>query len=247
MATKKQLVMEWIDDHDILLLREMIASELFQFKKGSPDRGKIWESIQERLNKLDNPKFVIKEKRGVRDRWNLLQAKFKRMQREELQASGIDCELSEKDALIEELCEKEDSFSAKDKKKSDDKEAAEEIRKKAMERMSSKKKIERICWRQRQKEPKKRGWCDWVLKRKSSKWVFHSPTGARAAKKEAGSKGQTTRATDWTATEANRLHRHWWPWCKIRSYRLDHSNKKEHTLIVLCKFCSLVVYSTREL
>ena len=137
MATKKQLVMEWTDDHDILLLREMIASELFQFKKGSPDRGKIWESIQERLNKLDNPKFVIKEKRGVR---NLLQAKFKRMQREELQASGIDCELSEKDALIEELCEKEDSFSAKDKKKSDDKEAAEEIRKKAMERMSSKKK-----------------------------------------------------------------------------------------------------------
>ena len=49
MATKKQLVMEWTDDHDILLLREMIASELFQFKKGSPDRGKIWESIQERL------------------------------------------------------------------------------------------------------------------------------------------------------------------------------------------------------
>ena len=119
----------------------MIASELFQFKKGSPDRGKIWESIQERLNKLDHPKFTIKEKRGVRDRWNLLQAKFKRIQLEELQSSGIDCVLSEKDALIEEFCEKEDSFSAKDMKKSDDKEAAEEIRKKAMERMASKKKI----------------------------------------------------------------------------------------------------------
>ncbi|CAH3112710.1 unnamed protein product [Porites lobata] len=138
MATKKQPVMEWTDDHDILLLREMIATEFFQCKKGSPDRGKIWESIQERLNKLDNPKFMIKEKRGVRDRWNLLQAKFKRTQREELQASGIDCELSEKDMLIEELCEREDSFSAKDKKKSDDKEAAEEIRKKAMERMKRK-------------------------------------------------------------------------------------------------------------
>ena len=75
---KKQLVMEWTDDHDILLLREMIASELFQFKKGSPDRGKIWESIQERLNKLDHPKFTIKEKKGVRDRCgNLLQVKFK--------------------------------------------------------------------------------------------------------------------------------------------------------------------------
>ena len=113
----------------------MIASELFQFKKGSPDRGNIWESIQERLNKLNN-KFMIKEKRGVRNRWNLLQAKFKRMQREELQARRIDCELSQKDVLIEELWEKEDSFSAKDKKKPDDKEA---IRKKAMEQMPSKK------------------------------------------------------------------------------------------------------------
>ena len=107
----------------------MIASELFQFKKGSPDRGKIWESIHERLNKLDNPKFMIKEKRDVRDRWNLLQTKFKRTQREELRAS----------ALIEELCEKEDSFSVKEKKKSDDKEAAGEIRKKAMERTAPKK------------------------------------------------------------------------------------------------------------
>ena len=53
--------------------------------------------------------------------------KFKHMQWEELQASGIDCELSKNDALIEGLCEKEDSFSAKDKKKSNDKEAAEEI------------------------------------------------------------------------------------------------------------------------
>ncbi|CAH3149364.1 unnamed protein product, partial [Porites lobata] len=30
MATKKQPVMEWTDDHDILLLREMIATEFFQ-------------------------------------------------------------------------------------------------------------------------------------------------------------------------------------------------------------------------
>ena len=66
---------------------------------------------------------------------------LKRIQLEELQSSGIDCVLSEKDALIEEFCEREDSFSAKDKKKSDDKEAAEEIRKKAMKRMASKKKI----------------------------------------------------------------------------------------------------------
>ena len=110
MATSKQPAMEWADEHDILLLREMTASELFQFKKGSPDCGKIWESIHERLNTLDNPKFMIKEKRGIRDWWNLLQTNFKCTQREELWASGIDCELSEKDALIEELGEKEGSW-----------------------------------------------------------------------------------------------------------------------------------------
>ena len=40
---------------------------------------------------------------------------------------------------MEELYQKEDSFYVKDKKKLDDKEAAEEIRKEAMERMASKK------------------------------------------------------------------------------------------------------------
>ena len=91
-------------------------------------------------NKIRRCNWRAEKKRGVRDQWNLLQVKFKRTQREELQASGIDCELSRKDVLIEELCEKEDSFSVKDKKKSDEKEAAEEIRKKAMERMASEKK-----------------------------------------------------------------------------------------------------------
>lgn len=43
--------------------------------------------------------------------------------------------------FIEEFCEKEDSFFVKDKKKLDDKEVVEEIRKKVMECMVFKKKI----------------------------------------------------------------------------------------------------------
>lgn len=43
--------------------------------------------------------------------------------------------------LIEELCEKEDSFLVKDKKKLDDKEVVEEIRKKVMECMVLKRKL----------------------------------------------------------------------------------------------------------
>jgi len=132
--------MEWSEEHDIILLREMISREIFSFKKGSPDRGKTWESIQEFLNQMENPKFHIKEKRGVRDRWNILQGKFLKRMREEEAASGIECEeLSEKDTLIEELSERERSFQVKEKNTAKDKEAAESVRRKAMERMKDSK------------------------------------------------------------------------------------------------------------
>lgn len=35
--------------------------------------------------------------------------------------------------------------------------------------MASKKKIKWIRWRQRQKEPKMRGWCGWILKEKAQR------------------------------------------------------------------------------
>ena len=132
--------MEWSEEHHIILLREMISREIFSFKKGSPKRGKTWESIQEFLNQMENPKFHIKEKRGVRDRWNILQGKFLKRMREEEAASGIECEeLSEKDTLIEELSEWERSFQVKEKNTAKDKEAAESVRRKAMERMKDSK------------------------------------------------------------------------------------------------------------
>jgi len=127
--------MEWTEQHDVMFLREMITSDMFDYKKGSPDRGRIWEAIQERLNTIQCPKFSIKDKRAVRDRWNLLQTKFKKRMREEEKASGIDVEMSERDVLIEELCEKEESLSVKTDKKKADKDAAEEVRRKAMERV----------------------------------------------------------------------------------------------------------------
>ena len=132
-------VMEWTDEHDVLFLREMIASDLFTHMKGSPDRGKVCEGIVDRLNSVQYPNFNLKDKRVVRDRWSFLQTKFKRRIREEEKASGhsgiIPDEFTEKDLLIEELCEKEESSISNSRKQSSDKEAAEDVRKKAMERM----------------------------------------------------------------------------------------------------------------
>ena len=112
--------MEWSEEH--------------MYKKGSVNRGKVWDDVVDRLNRNQNPKFVIKEKRGVRDRWRLLLNKFKKQMVDEELAFGIaPDDISEKDNLIEELMEKESSLSLSTKKTSD-RATAEEMCKQAMER-----------------------------------------------------------------------------------------------------------------
>ena len=64
--------MEWTDQHDILMLREMIVSDMFSFKKGSVSCGNAWDLIAEKLNQIDSPQFRIKDKRKIRERWELL-------------------------------------------------------------------------------------------------------------------------------------------------------------------------------
>ena len=44
--------MEWTEDHDVLLLRDILASDLFSFKKGSVARGERRELIAETLNEV---------------------------------------------------------------------------------------------------------------------------------------------------------------------------------------------------
>ncbi|CAH3139413.1 unnamed protein product [Pocillopora meandrina] len=133
-------VMEWTKQHDKALLGEMTISDLFQYKKGTPERGQLWDSIAGNLNAMDYPKFKV-AKRSCRDRWTLLRTKYKRRMSEEIQATGIDAEVGELDEIIEDLIGKEDAAIDSDKegkKKAEaDKKAAEEIRIKAMERFGN--------------------------------------------------------------------------------------------------------------
>ena len=137
--------MEWTNQHDTLFLREVRASDLYETRKGSPERGKLWDEIAARLNNLSHPKFLV-NKRSLRDRLNLLMAKFKAKNREEERASGISPELQEIDTLLEELCEKAEEAknrpSVGDKRQNAQREKAqaEEMRLKAMETMGQTKK-----------------------------------------------------------------------------------------------------------
>lgn len=84
------------------------------------------------------PKCRIKDKRGVRD---LLVTKHKN-RREEEGASGIAVEeLTEKEKLIEELCEKEETAAVgTGVQNRGDKELAEDAKRKALERLGETKK-----------------------------------------------------------------------------------------------------------
>ena len=137
--------MEWTEDHDVHLLREILASDLFSFKKGSVARGERWESIAETLNEVKTLSFLLKDKRAVRDRWVLLQKKYKAKMHQEETASGISVDdMSEIDVLLEELVGKEESLNkvgdAQSRKLKEDKSKAEDIRQKALERYSGTKK-----------------------------------------------------------------------------------------------------------
>lgn len=68
--------MEWTYEHDVMFCKEVRLMQPFKAKKGSPERGRIWNLIAESLNQIDKPKFKV-NKRSVRERFNLLGEKYK--------------------------------------------------------------------------------------------------------------------------------------------------------------------------
>ena len=82
--------------------------------------------------------FHLIDKRAVRDRWVLLQKKYKAKMHQEETASGISVDnMSEIDVLLEELVGKEESLNKvgdpQSKKLKEDKSNTEDIKHKALE------------------------------------------------------------------------------------------------------------------
>ena len=124
----------------MLFLREVLVSDLFMYRKSSVERGQVWEDIADKLNALEFPKFRVSQ-RYLRDKLNKLLKWFKKKDREEISASGIDPEMDEKSELLEEILEKMESTVpinlSKKKKDDEDKHTAEEVRKLAMETLGN--------------------------------------------------------------------------------------------------------------
>ena len=132
--------MEWTEEHDILLGREILLLDPFKAKPRTNLRGQIWTKIAGALNGLKEPKFVVSQ-RSVRDRFKLLADKIKKKMNAEDRGSGMSPEISELGSLLEEILDLERKYSEeyvqgtaeRMRKDEEDKENAEDMRLKGME------------------------------------------------------------------------------------------------------------------
>ncbi|CAH3184148.1 unnamed protein product, partial [Porites evermanni] len=136
---------KWTKEHDVLLGKEVMLFELWNYKLGSRERGNCLDRIAESLNQLQEPFFNVSQK-SIRDRLKMLESDFKRKDRFERNTSGISPEKdkSEIDIIMKDYLERRDKQERESQKISDktakDKASAEEMRNKAMERLGETKK-----------------------------------------------------------------------------------------------------------
>ena len=135
--------MQWTREHDILLCREVLALEVYKHKKGTNEAGRLWDEIAKNLRGCQTVRFKSNlSQRAVRERFNLIQGRFKENEKTELAASGISVpEQDELDVLLEDIAERErDAIAEASEKKGQEKATAEDIRNQALERMGQTKK-----------------------------------------------------------------------------------------------------------
>ena len=135
----RNAAMEWTEQHDVFLCREILAVDLFKTKKKTTKRAEMWQKIADNLSSYGSPKFSV-TKRAVRDRYGIISDKYKKKIRSEEKASGIQVDETELGVLLEEVVEREnlaeEECNEGKKKMEDEKQKAVDIRKTAMESLS---------------------------------------------------------------------------------------------------------------
>ena len=133
--------MVWTSEHDELLCREILVEEPYHFKLGTQERGQCWDKIASSLNRLGSPRFWV-DQRAVRDRFLQLERAFKRKMAEEERASGISPpEPTELDMAIRDIIERREEVQnevarGEESAIEKERETAESVRKRSMERLA---------------------------------------------------------------------------------------------------------------
>ena len=139
--------MVWTNKHNELLVQEMYLFEPWNFKRGSKQRGQVWERISESLNLYESSKFTVNQK-SVRDHYIFLEKEQKKKIREEEKASGVTPVHTSFDDSMADIIERfrekdaEDQQQDAEKRGKADEETAKavEMRKSSMETFAQSKK-----------------------------------------------------------------------------------------------------------
>jgi len=92
--------MVWSAQHDVMLCREVLLVQPFQYKCESRERGHAWDEVADQLCKISEPKFYV-DQTAVQERYSKLENGFKRKMAMEERASGISPQMTEVDEAIE--------------------------------------------------------------------------------------------------------------------------------------------------
>ena len=133
--------MQWLKEHDVALVREILLFQPWQHRHGSPERGMVWTRIPESWTSLQEPRFKRLDARSVRERYKVLEKRFKKENNEDRRASGTS---PEEDEVFVGICEIVEQFeeaatlhqeAVSEKKKKQDEEVlqAEEMRNVSLE------------------------------------------------------------------------------------------------------------------
>ena len=100
--------MEWTQSHDLALCRELLVTNPFQEKYKTTKRAKLWDEAAANLAQTSAPPFKKSlDRRAVQERYRLLTEKFQKKMAKERRESGSNPTMTELDALVEELEERE--------------------------------------------------------------------------------------------------------------------------------------------
>ena len=112
--------MKWTEEHELLMLRELMLLQPWLHKKGTSERGDDWEKLAVSLNAIPYPQFRVTQ-RSVRDHYSTMEKRRRKKVREEDRASGIAPEEDkELDQLLDEtveLFDESDKITDQTKKK----------------------------------------------------------------------------------------------------------------------------------
>ena len=128
--------MKWTEAHDIFFLKEIFQFQPWQHKKGSVERGEVWGNIACHLGRSSDPVFRVTQ-RSLRDRYLLLDRRFRKKVSEDEKASGTSPKPSEGDVMMEEIIslfnEADRLNDCKKKKIQEEASQAEEMRNMSLE------------------------------------------------------------------------------------------------------------------